>query len=129
MLALLVACSGGGNPDDGRCTCAPNNATNLSGAGGAVNGDSILALLRRHARMVAEQRPGRDVKLLDDELRTSVAHFCSPCGAWVDDRATMDSLYPLDKLDDATTATCLGLVLRDGTIAWGDARPNACRSQ
>ena len=116
-------------PDDDRCTCAPNNATQLAGPRGAVNGDTILALLRRHARMVAEQRPGRDVKLLDDELRTTVAHFCTPCGEWVGDRATMEGLFPLARLDDATTATCLGLVLRDGTTTWGDARPRACRSR
>lgn len=84
-------------------------------------------LLRRHVQMVRESRPGRDVKLLDDELRLKVATLCSPCGEWVGDRATMDSLYPLGKLDDARTATCLGLVLSDGTTAWGDAKPARCR--
>lgn len=111
------------------CTCAPANATRLTGAGVAITGESLLVLLRKHARMVAEQRPGRDVKLLDDELRTATAHFCAPCGDWVTDRATIDALYPLAHLDDATSATCLGLVLRDGTTAWGDARPRGCRTR
>ncbi len=88
---------------------------------------SLLALLRKHAAFVAAKRPGRDVKMFDDELRAAVIHYCTPCGAWIDDRATIDSMYPLDRLDDATSATCLGLYLRDSTIAWGDARPRGCR--
>ena len=83
--------------------------------------------MRRHARLVAAGTPGRDVKLLDDELRSAIAHFCQPCGDWVGDRTRIDALYPLDRLDAATSATCLGLVLGDGTTAWGDARPRACR--
>jgi len=78
--------------------------------------------------MVAEGRPGRDVKVLDDELRLQIRQLCTPCGTdWVDDRATIESLYPLSSLGDARTAICLGVVRGDGTTAWGDARPARCR--
>lgn len=81
--------------------------------------------------MVSEQRPGRDVKVLDDELRLQIRQLCTPCGTdWVDDRATIESLYPISgpaNLGDAKTAVCLGVVMGDGTTAWGDARPKRCR--
>lgn len=116
-----------GDGDRDACSCKPANATKITTSGASITGSSLLAMLRRHAKYVAEQRPGRDTKLLDDELRSALANFCTPCGVWIDDRARIDTLFPLDRLDEATAATCLGLVLRNGTTAWSDARPPACR--
>ena len=45
-----------------------------------------------------------------------------PC-EWVGDRLTVDEMVPLSRLDDAVGTTCLGLVLRDGSIVSGRARP------
>ena len=78
-------------------------------------------------RDVEQHRNPRDIKVDDDELRLHVATFCQPCSDWVNDHATLEALFPLDRLDDAAGAVCLGLVLRDGTTAYGDARPRACR--
>ena len=124
-VALIASC---GKPADDTCTCRPANATKINAPGSSqpITSDLLLALLRRHVQYGTHN--GRDMKLLDDQLRFAIASFCSPCGAWVPDRATIEQLYPLDRLDDASAATCLGLVLRDGTVAWGDARPRACHS-
>jgi hypothetical protein len=112
-LVLVLACGGDPAPD---CTCKPAHAPS----------DKQLDLLRRHRDAVrAGQRNGRDTKLVDDELRVQAQILCEPCSAWVGARATPDELYPLHRLDDATAATCLGLVLRDGTVAYGGAR--TCR--
>jgi hypothetical protein len=43
------------------------------------------------------------------------------------ERMTMEEMFPLHRLGGAKRAVYLGLVLRDGTIAYGDARPRACR--
>jgi len=56
-----------------------------------------------------------------------VIELCQPCGDWVADRMTMEELFPLERLDQAVRATCMGLVLADGTTAWGTARPQNCR--
>lgn len=92
-----------------------------------MDGAILLEKLRLHKRYVDERRERRDVKLLDDELRYAILDFCQPCSAWVGERATMEEMFPLHRLVDATSAVCMGLVLRDGTTAWGDARPRACR--
>lgn len=111
--ALLIAC--GGKADDD-CTCRPAHAPSTQ----------VLDLLHRHQRAVdGGQRNGRDTKLVDDEIRVQSANLCAPCNAWVGERAKVDELYPLDRLDDATAATCMGLQLHDGTIAFGAAR--TCR--
>ncbi|HET9992458.1 MAG TPA: hypothetical protein VFQ65_28190 [Kofleriaceae bacterium] len=82
----------------------------------------VLALLRRHRTMVDQKANGRDVKLVDDEIRIAEALACQPC-EWVGDRLTVDEMVPLARLDDATATTCLGLVLRDGSTVYGRARP------
>ena len=107
---MALAC--GGKPADD-CTCTPSHAPSTQ----------ILTLLRRHRAAVTSN--GRDIKLIDDELRLQSETLCSPCNAWVGERARADELYPLERLDDATAATCMGLVLRDGSTAFGPAR--ACR--
>jgi hypothetical protein len=113
---------------DAACRCAPDNRSRARLPDGSVlDGAALLARLRRHRDGVALHRPARDVKLVDDELRLELASFCQPCSDWIDDRLTVDDMFPLDRLDDATGAVCLGLVLRDGTTAWGRARPRACR--
>ena len=39
----------------------------------------------------------------------------------------LEEMFPLDRLDDAAGAVCMGLVLRDGTTVYGGTRPRACR--
>lgn len=90
-----------------------------------MTGESLVAALHRHRRDVALGKPARDIKLIDDQLRFAIIDFCQPCGGWVDDRMTMEAMFPLDRLDDATSAVCMGLVLRDGATVYGSARP--CR--
>jgi len=92
-----------------------------------MDGVSLLARLRRHRQDVANGMNPRDVKVVDDELRFAILAFCQPCGAWVGDRLTIEEMYPLGRLDEAVGAVCMGLVLRDGSTAWGDARPQNCR--
>jgi len=114
----LTAC---GKPAEPRtCDCLPQPADPAGGA-------AILDGLRRHVAAVRDGKNPRDVKLVDDDLRFAIVNFCSPCGAWVADRTTIEDLYPLDRLDDAARATCLGLELADGTTVYGNARPRACR--
>jgi hypothetical protein len=114
--------------DDGVCRCTPGNQSGSKlGDGSRFDGGVLLGKLRRHRRDVAQRRNPRDIKVDDDELRLHVATFCQPCSDWVNDRATIEELFPLDRLDDAAGAVCLGLVLRDGTTAYGEARPGACR--
>jgi hypothetical protein len=43
------------------------------------------------------------------------------------ERMTMEEMFPRHRLGGAKRAVYMGLVLRDGTIAYGDARPRACR--
>ena len=108
------------------CACTPGNTAHIrSGAAPAITGESLVAALRRHRQDVTLGRPPRDIKLTDDQLRFAIIDFCQPCGGWVDDRMTMEAMFPLDRLDDATSAVCMGLVLRDGTTVYGSARP--CR--
>ena len=127
LAAALAGCRGEPT-DDGACHCAPaNRARARRPDGTTLDGATLLASLRRHKRDVALQRPGRDVKLLDDELRLELTEFCQPCSDWVKDRLTIEDMFPLDRLDDAVAGVCMGLVLRDGTTAYGNARPRVCR--
>jgi hypothetical protein len=116
--ALVVVLSGcrGEAPDATTCRCTP-----------ASSSVDVLAELRHHVELVDRHANGRDIKMVDDEIRLAVGRSCQPCGDWVGDRLTLDDMFPMARLRDATRATCLGLVLRDGTIAYGDARPTACR--
>jgi len=122
----LAACR---KTDDGVCRCTPGNVSHTRSVDEAapMDGAALLEKLRRHKRYVDEQRERRDIKLFDDELRYAILDFCQPCSAWVGERATMEEMFPLHRLGDATSAVCMGLVLRDGTTAYGDARPRACR--
>lgn len=124
---LLAACHGGSEPA-GPCTCKPANTIKSKALGEAapMTGETVLANLRRHARDVAAGRNPRDIKMLDDQLRFAVVELCQPCD-WVTDRMTMEALFPLQRLDDAVSAVCMGLVLRDGTSTYGDAHPSNCR--
>jgi hypothetical protein len=126
-LALIAAC--GGKPaDDPVCRCTPANASRTKLADGTtLDGAGLLARLRRHRHDVEQHRTPRDIKVFDDELRFQISNFCQPCGDWVQDRMTIEDMFPLSRLDDATDSVCLGLVLRDGTMVYGDARPRACR--
>ena len=127
LAAALVSCRGAPT-DDGTCRCAPaNRARTRRADGSTLDGATLLSRLRRHKSDVALQRPGRDVKLLDDELRLELTEFCQPCSDWVKDRLTIEDMFPLDRLDDAAAGVCMGLVLRDGTTVYGNARPRACR--
>ena len=114
--------------DDGVCRCTPGNQSGSKlGDGSAFDGNVLLGKLRRHRRDVELRRNPRDIKVDDDELRLELVSFCEPCGDWVQDRVTIEELFPLQRLDDAAGAVCLGLVLRDGSTVYGDARPRACR--
>lgn len=127
-LVLVLGCSKG-EPGDGSCTCTPGNVARAKSAGEAapMTGASLLAALRRHKQDVSLGKNPRDIKVVDDELRFRIIDFCQPCAGWVDDRMTMEQMFPLDRLDDAQSAVCMGLVLRDGSTVYGETRPTACR--
>jgi hypothetical protein len=127
--AAAGACRSSGSADDGPCRCTPGNAsqTRSVAESAPMDGRALLERLRRHKRLVGEGRNPRDVKVFDDELRHALLSFCQPCSAWVGERMTMEEMFPLHRLDEATSAVCMGLVLRDGTTAYGEARPRACR--
>jgi len=126
-IAALAGCRGA-PADDGVCRCAPDNRSRTRlRDGDYLDGASLLAKLRRHRSDVALQRPARDVKMFDDELRLELTSFCQPCSDWVHDRMTIEDMFPLDRLDDAASGVCMGLVLRDGTTVYGSARPRVCR--
>jgi hypothetical protein len=126
-LVSLAACHG--SSSDGPCQCTPANVSKTKRVDEASPIDSagLLALLRRHRDLAAQNIQRRDIKMVDDEIRIATTSFCQPCGEWVGDRMTVDEMFPLKRLDEATGAVCLGLVLRDGTTAFGDGRPDACR--
>lgn len=128
LLVMLAACSSEPAPTE-PCTCVPANASRTKTVHEAapMDGTSLLARLRRHRQDVANGANPRDVKVQDDELRFAILEFCQPCGAWVTDRLTIEEMFPLARLDEASRGVCMGLVLRDGTTAWGDARPKNCR--
>jgi hypothetical protein len=85
----------------------------------------LLTLLRRHRTMAAQGGAnGRDIKLVDDEIRMAESLACQPCD-WVGDRLTVDEMVPMSRLDDAVGTACLGLVLRDGSTVYGRARPSS----
>jgi hypothetical protein len=128
LVAAIGACSNA-TQDDGPCRCTPGNVSRTRSADEAapMDGPALLERLRRHKRYVEEGRNPRDVKLFDDELRYAILSFCQPCSAWVGERMTMEEMFPLHRLGEATNAVCMGLVLRDGAVAYGDARPRACR--
>jgi hypothetical protein len=126
-VTLLAGCHDAPT-EDATCRCTPaNHALTKAADGTPIDGASLLARLREHRREVAAHRTPRDIKVLDDQLRFEIANFCQPCGEWVGDRMTIEELYPLDRLDDAAGAVCMGLQLRDGTTSYGSARPAACR--
>ncbi|HEX3759869.1 MAG TPA: hypothetical protein VHW23_14240 [Kofleriaceae bacterium] len=130
LAAVLAGCHGA-PADDGVCRCTPGNQSRARlPDGSTLDGQSLLARLRRHRNNVASQpagHDGRDVKLFADELRLELTGFCQPCGDWVQDRLAIEDMYPLDRLDDAVAGVCMGLVLRDGTTVYGNARPRNCR--
>lgn len=128
-LIALGACCGAPPADDGPCRCVPGNASHTRSLGDAspMDGRGLLDRLRRHKSLIDDRRPPRDVKVFDDELRHAIIDFCQPCSDWVGERLTMEQMFPLARLGDATSAVCMGLILRDGTLAYGDARPRACR--
>jgi hypothetical protein len=113
---------------EGPCSCVPENTARITSPLSPVpiTGPALVAALRRHATDVRLGKNARDIKVIDDELRFVIIDFCQPCGGWVQDRMTMEEMFPLDRLDDATSAVCMGLVLRDGTTAYGSTRPRAC---
>ena len=126
ILVLVSACES--KPAETKCTCTPDNVGKVKGRDDApMTGESLLAALRRHKQDVALKRTPRDIKIADDELRFRILDFCQPCSDWVQDRMSMEEMFPLDRLDDATRAVCMGLVLRDGTTVYGSTRPAACR--
>ena len=126
-VALVAACRDAAR-DDGPCRCTPANRSLARLPDGSVlDGEVLLGKLRRHRSDVALHRPGRDVKVFDDELRLELTGFCQPCSDWVADRMTIEEMFPLDRLDDATSAVCMGLVLRDGSTVYGSTRPRTCR--
>jgi len=128
ILLAIVGCSS--TPDaPATCTCTPGNTGRIRGAGGSepLTGSSLLAALRRHAQDVRLGKNPRDIKVADDQLRFQIIDFCAPCQAWVDDRMTIEEMFPTARLDDATGAVCMGLVLGDGSTVYGDSRPAACR--
>jgi hypothetical protein len=128
-VAVLAAACRSEKAADGPCTCTPANTIRTKGVSETEppDGAVLVARLRRHRDDVRAGRNPRDIKVQDDQLRFLVVELCQPCGAWVSDRMTMEELYPLEKIDQAVRATCLGLVLTDGTTAWGAARPQNCR--
>lgn len=127
-VALAVFACRATPADDGVCRCTPGNQSRIPLRDGtSLDGAALLGKLRRHHRDVGQHRNPRDIKIDDDELRLQVASYCQPCGDWIHDRMTIEELFPLTRLDDAVGAVCLGLVLGDGTTAYGDARPRACR--
>lgn len=124
----VVACRSDRSAGDPVCHCTPGNASRARQADGtAMDGLALVGKLRQHRQLVAEHRNPRDVKVFDDELRLAIIGYCQPCGDWVQDRLTIDDMFPLVRLDDAASAVCMGLVLHDGTTAYGSARPAACR--
>jgi hypothetical protein len=126
VLVAVAACRG---PSEGPCQCTPENVakTKRHDQTSPIDSTGLLVLLRRHRDLASQNIQRRDIKMVDDEIRIAVTSFCQPCGDWVGDRLTVDEMFPLKRLDDATAAVCLGLVLRDGSTAYGDARPDACR--
>lgn len=52
---------------------------------------------------------------LDSALRP----LCAPCT--FSHMPTVEDMFPLEKLDEAVDARCMGLVLRDGSFAPGKA--------
>jgi len=129
LALVLVAVAGCRGQTEGPCQCTPENVsrTKRHDQTSPIDSTGLLSLLRRHRDLDAQNAPRRDLKLVDDEIRITVTSFCQPCGDWVGDRMTVDEMFPLKRLDDATGAVCLGLVLRDGSTAFGDGRPDACR--
>jgi hypothetical protein len=127
VFAMVAGCR---NPpaDDGVCHCTPGNVSRTQLTDGSyLDGAALLGKLRRHQRDVLQRRNPRDIKVFDDELRFEISNFCQPCGDWIKDRMTIEEMFPLPRLDEAASSVCLGLVLRDGTTVYGDARPRACR--
>ena len=129
LLAIVAAGCQDPPKADTRCRCTPNNASRvkLRDEAAPIDGLQLLERLRRHKRDVQLGRNARDIKVDDDVLRFAISNFCDPCNSWVLDTMRIEDLYPLSRLEEATNAVCLGLELRDGTIAYGDARPRACR--
>ncbi len=129
LAALLVIGCSSKPAEPETCTCTPTNIGRIRGPGISepMTGNSLLAALRRHAQDVRLGKTPRNIKVADDELRFQIIDFCSPCEAWVNDRMTMEEMFPLDRLDDATSAVCMGLVLRTGSTVYGETRPKACR--
>ncbi len=127
FLVVLAACRGESKQE--ACTCTPANIsrTKTVHEDAPMDGVSLLARLRRHRNDVAQGKNPRDIKMGDDELRFAIVEFCQPCGDWVKDRLTIEEMFPLANLDQATRGVCMGLVLGDQTTAWGDARPKNCR--
>jgi hypothetical protein len=120
------ACHGEPAVDDRVRRCTPGNLSRTRLTDGTfLDGAALLGKLRRHRRDVEQHKMPRDIKVFDDELRFEISNFCQPCGDWVKDRMTIEELFPLARLDDAADAVCMGLVLRDGTTVYGDARPRA----
>ncbi len=111
------------------CTCTPGNVAHAKSVGEAapITGEGLLAALRRHRQEVRDHVNPRDIKVHDDQLRFQIVDYCQPCSDWVGDRLTMEDMFPMGRLDEATRAVCMGLVLRDGSTVYGDARPAACR--
>jgi hypothetical protein len=127
LVAMFAACKSS-RQETTVCSCAPGNISHTRMRDGSyMDGNALLERLRRHRNDVAAHKTPRDIKVDDDELRLAIMSYCEPCGDWISDRATVEQMFPLDRLDEAADAVCLGLVLRDGKTAYGEARPPACR--
>jgi hypothetical protein len=129
-IAMVLAASAcrGTPAADPVCRCTPGNTSRTKLSDGSyLDGPALVGKLRQHRQLVDQHRTPRDIKVFDDELRMAIISYCQPCGDWVQDRLTIEDMFPLARLDDAASAVCLGLVLHDNTMVYGSARPPACR--
>lgn len=129
VASLVLAACREPAPREEACTCTPANRGRIKALHEAapMDGVSLLARLRRHKSDVDLGKNPRDIKVIDDQLRFAIIDFCQPCAHWVTERLTVEEMFPLGRLDDATSGVCMGLVLRDGSTVYGEARPTACR--
>lgn len=114
-LCILEACHRETAPV-GRCAPANKPATfhvTHSKVPFVADGQYILGLLR-DLRGDVRLREGNELLVQD-----AMAGMCAPCV--IPAGIAVEDMYPMDALDQAADARCMGLLLRDGSFAPGKA--------
>jgi hypothetical protein len=107
-----------------RCLCVPSLAPLISQEVRFLEDEGYV--LHRTIEIPPLVKSYRDDKawaeIAESELRRWMYLLCKPC-TFDTKHLAIEDMFPMDRLNEAVGATCMGLILRSGETVYGRARP------